>query len=80
MKDGISTQKNIDVTCDFCIEFHDFKKSKFAQIYGDKRRIISSDKFFCVIPTIGQLFQGSLLILPKKHYCSFSEILVPSSR
>lgn len=74
MQEEIISKQKIDKTCDFCIELHNFKRSEFAQIYGDKRRIILSNNHFCVMPTIGQLFQGSLLIFPKEHFCSFAEI------
>jgi diadenosine tetraphosphate (Ap4A) HIT family hydrolase len=67
-------QKKLDSNCEFCIELSDFKKSRFAQIYNNIQRIVFSDKHFCIMPPLGQLFSGSLLLLPKAHYCSFAEI------
>jgi len=63
-----------DSKCDFCIEIKDFKRSRFSEIYDTFQRMIYSDEYFCAMPSIGQLFYGTLLILPKEHYCSFAEI------
>ncbi|KCZ71281.1 hypothetical protein ANME2D_02483 [Candidatus Methanoperedens nitroreducens] len=66
--------RKLDSKCDFCIELEDFSFSRFSKIYGNTQRIIFSNEYFNVMPTIGQLFLGSLLILPKEHYYSFAEI------
>lgn len=65
-----------DSTCDFCKEIEGIKASSFYQIYGNKAgsRIIYQDDSFFVVPTIGQLFKHSLLILPKNHVESLSEL------
>jgi len=67
---------NIDKTCEFCTELIDFKTSRLGKIYLEKisSRIIKESEHFFVIPTIGQLLPGSLLILPKAHIETFAEI------
>ena len=70
----MNLKRKVDLNCDFCIEIEDFTSSKFSEIYGNTKRTIFSDDNFHIIPTIGQLFFGSLLILPKEHYFSFAEI------
>jgi diadenosine tetraphosphate (Ap4A) HIT family hydrolase len=73
----VSTQG--DVTCEFCTELIAGSSSRFSQLYGTavKSRVILKQDDFVVIPTIGQLFKGSLLILPSQHFETMAEL--PSS-
>lgn len=62
--------------CEFCKEIEGIKTGSFHQIYGKSAgsRIIYQDDLFFVVPTLGQLFKHSLLILPKNHLESLSEL------
>lgn len=54
--------------CDFCAEFHGNPENRFHKIYGPSvSRILLRKAGFIVLPTIGQIFEGSLLILPERH-------------
>lgn len=62
--------------CDFCLEIQNNKDTRFNRIYDRllSSRIISDSPNFVALPTIGQLFEGSLLIIPKKHLQTFAEL------
>jgi diadenosine tetraphosphate (Ap4A) HIT family hydrolase len=62
---------NYDAECDFCIEISSTTLTEhFATIYADalRTRLIVSRPHTVVMPTIGQMFDGSLLILPREHH------------
>src|ERR1035441_9508049 len=56
--------------CEFCEEFFENENSRFALAYAGaaKARIISKQGGMLVLPTLGQLFSGSLLIMPQPHF------------
>jgi diadenosine tetraphosphate (Ap4A) HIT family hydrolase len=55
------------VTCEFCAEFSG-DCSRFRRIYGlGVRRIVRSYGEVVVIPTIGQMFPASMLVVPTQH-------------
>ena len=58
-----------DQHCEFCLELDNPTRSRFGHIYSSEisSRIIHKTEQFVVLPTLGQLFKGSLLILPKEH-------------
>lgn len=62
--------------CSFCYEFRKSNKSYFEEIYGLtlKNRIIDKENPFVAVPTIGQLFKGSILILPQYHIERMADI------
>jgi diadenosine tetraphosphate (Ap4A) HIT family hydrolase len=62
--------------CEFCLEFTNFPYSRIGKIYYSKieSRIIGSSENFVLLPTIGQIVPNSLLVIPKKHFETFSEI------
>ncbi len=55
--------------CEFCEEFHHPFSSRFGQIYAPfvKNRVVARRGNFVAMPTIGQLFPGSLLVMPMTH-------------
>ena len=56
-------------TCEFCTELHGHPRARFRVIYPDiDSRIVAQYDQLVAFPTLGQLFPGSLLIVPKKHY------------
>lgn len=63
--------------CDFCSEIQNQDSDIFNGIYSKlniKSRIVGENDMFVVLPTIGQLFKYSLLILPKQHIESMSQL------
>jgi len=61
--------KKMKNDCEFCEEIIDSKIGSFYKIYNGipSSRIIYEDDNFVILPTIGQLFKYSLLVLPRKH-------------
>lgn len=55
--------------CEFCAEFAGIRKSRFSEIYGSsfQSRVVTRTEHFVAIPTLGQIFDGSLLVLPVEH-------------
>lgn len=64
-----SRERAIMLGCEFCTELDQREPSRFSSIYGHhvRSRIIARYKGFVAIPTLGQLFPGSLLVLPTEH-------------
>lgn len=62
--------------CEFCLELSDQRNSRFKQIYGESvgSRIVVAQNGLAVMPTIGQLFKGSLLILPTEHIETIAQL------
>ena len=62
--------------CEFCLEFSEACSSRFGLTYGDvtESRIIAEQDGIVVLPTLGQLFVGSLLIMPRDHFETVAEI------
>lgn len=59
--------------CDFCSEIVGAGGSAFQRIYGqDANRVVAESDTLIALPTLGQLFPGSLLVLPKSHIEMFS--------
>lgn len=70
---------NSNNCCEFCTEFLENSQSPFNHIYQDSlnSRIVYTTQYFVALPTIGQFVDNYLLLLPKKHYESLSELSVP---
>ncbi|MBC8484756.1 MAG: hypothetical protein H8D45_01785, partial [Bacteroidetes bacterium] len=47
---------------------------KYIEEYNLENRIIFETENFCVLPSIGPLVEGHLLILTKEHYLSYAHI------
>jgi diadenosine tetraphosphate (Ap4A) HIT family hydrolase len=67
--------------CEYCVELTQMSRSRFACIYGSivRSRIVHATRDFVVMPTIGQTFRGSMLVVPTSHVetvadCSISSI------
>ena len=64
--------------CDFCDEFAGGSENAFAHRYAQADdRIILASASFRVIPTLGQIVEGHLLIVPLRHFCAMADL--PSS-
>ena len=62
--------------CEFCDEFAGGLNNAFYARYEGclRTRFLMSAENFHVFPTIGQLVEGYLLIVPKKHYAAFDQL------
>lgn len=68
LNDGNGGQKATPPSCEFCSEFSNPIDSRFGKIYGSAvSRTVFKENGFVVLPTIGQLFEGSMLVLPDEH-------------
>lgn len=67
-----------EISCEFCNEFSDQNSVRFTKIYEGlaNTRIVAKTDNFVAIPTLGQLFEGSLLILPVSHIESCAGISI----
>jgi hypothetical protein len=56
-------------SCEFCVELHDLRNSRFYRTYHQhaESRVLARSDGFVAIPTLGQLFANSLLVLPVEH-------------
>lgn len=71
-----------DLGCSFCNELNGIKNNNFYEIYlreiflekGLNSRIVMTTKSFVVMPMVGPLVPGYLLIVPRRHCASFSEL------
>jgi diadenosine tetraphosphate (Ap4A) HIT family hydrolase len=63
-------------SCEFCSELTEDPNSRFKRLYSTQlpSRVIKRSNGFVVLPTLGQLFKGSLLILPEEHVETFSSL------
>ncbi|MEA3015340.1 MAG: hypothetical protein QOI38_62 [Sphingomonadales bacterium] len=55
--------------CDFCRELEGSPGTRFHALYAGvaDTRIVIETCHFAALPTLGQLFSGSMLIIPKEH-------------
>lgn len=55
--------------CEFCAEFQADGPARFRSMYNGftNHRIIARTDRFVAVPTLGQLFEGSVLVLPIAH-------------
>jgi diadenosine tetraphosphate (Ap4A) HIT family hydrolase len=64
------------LNCEFCNEFERAGFSSFNTLYEGqcKSRIVVETASFRVVPTMGQLFENSMLILPKQHIETLAQL------
>lgn len=62
--------------CCFCSEIISEKGGRFFEIFGSvkKSRVIFDTENFVVMPSLGPVSAGHILLLPKMHLNSFSQI------
>jgi diadenosine tetraphosphate (Ap4A) HIT family hydrolase len=62
--------------CDFCDEFSGGLENSFTARYGSDltSRIILRTENFSVLPSLGQIVEGYLLIVPAKHYTALADL------
>lgn len=61
--------------CDFCDEFSAGRHNTYARRYGPEStgRILFGGPFR-VLPTLGQIVEGHLLIIPVRHVCAMADL------
>ncbi len=69
------------LACDFCDEFSGGHQNAYAKRYGPNaaNRELLSDGTFRVLPTLGQLVEGHLLIAPSFHVTSMGDLIPEES-
>src|SRR5688500_14214166 len=62
--------------CEFCLELSKVELSRFGRTYrcAADSRLIAEQNGVVVMPTLGQLFTASLLILPQMHFETVAEL------
>src|SRR5437773_10373449 len=74
--DNIPSPRPRSQSCDFCDEFTGGRANTYAYRYGRQatKRAILNYSVFRILPTLGQLTEGHLLIAPLEHYCAFADL------
>lgn len=64
------------IVCDFCDEFEGGQQNSFARLYGSRlpSRVVAQTETFVAIPSIGQIVQGYLLVIPRRHVTSTARL------
>jgi len=67
---------NIDESCSLCCEIHNLPNNNIPKNFFGARfdRIIKKSDNFLIVPSLGQIVEGYLLILTKYHYLSMSHL------
>ncbi len=60
--------------CDFCDEFSGGASNAYTARFGPKSKRVLDCGSLRVLPSLGQLVQGHLLILPAAHYCAIADL------
>src|SRR5438105_13826524 len=62
--------------CDFCDEFSAGRENSFVRIYGPdlESRILFRSTDFAVVPSLGQIVEGYLLIVPTTHFTAMADL------
>lgn len=61
--------------CDFCDESAGGYRNSYCDRYGQSAtRVIVEDSSFRLIPTLGQIVPGHVLIVPQGHYCACADL------
>lgn len=62
--------------CDFCEEFSSNEDNTFARLYRGfpRSRILFQSDNFAVVPSLGQIVEGYLLVLPKRHFRALGDM------
>ena len=62
--------------CDFCDEFAGGTRNAFAERYGAelKARSVMETANFRAVPSLGQIVEGYLLIVPDRHFLALADL------
>jgi diadenosine tetraphosphate (Ap4A) HIT family hydrolase len=72
----MSTPENSSMKCDFCAELSSRLDTHFHSIYAGllESRISLRQGGFAALPTVGQLFEGSYLVIPTNHVERYADL------
>jgi diadenosine tetraphosphate (Ap4A) HIT family hydrolase len=75
----VKTTRNMTATptqCDFCNELAGGRENSFGRLYGGQpeRRVLFRSDNFAVIPSLGQIVEGYLLVLPIEHFKAVGDL------
>jgi len=64
------------IECDFCSELSGNSDNSFGRIYAELlgNRILSRSSQFVVIPSLGQIVEGYLLVVPINHFTALGDL------
>jgi diadenosine tetraphosphate (Ap4A) HIT family hydrolase len=67
--------------CEFCLEIEQPRLSRYHTIYGPdaRSRIVDRQGELVAMPSLGQIFKGSLMVLPARHVETIAD-LEPAER
>jgi len=68
--------------CEFCDEFSGGTRNSFVERYHDDHvdRTIVETSGFKVVPSLGHIVQGYLLLIPRDHCCALADLPAESLR
>lgn len=68
--------------CEFCDEFSGGTRNTFVERYRDDHvdRTILETRGFKIVPSLGHIVQGYLLLIPRDHYCALADLPTESLR
>jgi diadenosine tetraphosphate (Ap4A) HIT family hydrolase len=69
------TQQSMSL-CDFCDEFSGGNQNAFTRIYAPvpKSRALFESENFVLVPSLGAIAEGHVLIIPKRHYTALADM------
>lgn len=62
--------------CEFCDEFSGGAQNEFAKRYAGhiSNRSLFGNSHFQIVPTLGQIVEGHLLVVPTEHRCALADV------
>lgn len=67
--------------CEFCDELRSTESSRFGRLYPSvPSRVVLAGPQLVAMPTLGQLFKGSMLVLPRAHVETAARMSEPQLR
>jgi len=60
--------------CELCDELAGGCQNAYAHTYGHLRRTVLASSHFHAVPTLGQIVEGHLLVIPKRHFCALADL------
>lgn len=69
-------RQSATIPCDFCDEFFGGRRNTFATRYAGQlsNRIVFTTPNFRVIPSMGQIVEGYLLVVPIRHFGTLADM------
>jgi diadenosine tetraphosphate (Ap4A) HIT family hydrolase len=66
----------VQTACEFCNEFSGGTSNSFARRFKGqpKTRVLAATRNFRIVPTLGQIVEGYLLVVPSEHYRALADM------